>query len=232
MGGGKNLGRETTIETGGDLWHPEAGRLTVTEALQAPPALVPDRLFLLSSLGNFLRSMEPQYTIELARPEHLDALAGIERSAATLLAGYVPAAVLEETTSRSALQQAQQDGRLWVALSHDAPVGFALVEMLSDDLPHLQEMDVSPEHGRRGLGTALLRAVTDWVSRSPYREITLTTFRSLPWNMPFYSRFGFEEIPAEELRPELRDVVRQESLRGLDPLQRVVMKWYKKREMP
>jgi hypothetical protein len=25
MGGGENLGRETTIETGGDLWHPGGG---------------------------------------------------------------------------------------------------------------------------------------------------------------------------------------------------------------
>ena len=39
------------------------------------------------------------------------------------------------------------------------PVGFALVEMLADDLPHLEELDVDPSHGRRGLGTALVRGV-------------------------------------------------------------------------
>ena len=33
----------------------------------------------------------------------------------------------------------------------NTPVGFALVEMLAADLPHLEEIDVTPAHGRRGL---------------------------------------------------------------------------------
>lgn len=45
-------------------------------------------------------------------------------------------------------------GRLWVASSGNMPVGFALVKMLADDLPHLEEIDVHPSHRRRGLGTA------------------------------------------------------------------------------
>ena len=112
---------------------------------------------------------------------------------------------------------------LWVALAGDTPVGFALVKMLAEDLPHLQEMDVSPEHGRRGLGTALLQAALDWLARSGHQQMTLTTFRNIPWNMPFYSRMGFEEIPGGELRPELETVIRDEAARGLDPAQRVVM---------
>jgi predicted N-acetyltransferase YhbS len=112
---------------------------------------------------------------------------------------------------------------LWVALADDTPVGFALVKMLAEDLPHLQEMDVSPEHGRRGLGTALLQAALDWLARSGHQRMTLTTFRNIPWNMPFYSRMGFEEIHSGALRPELETVIRDETARGLDPAQRVVM---------
>ena len=119
--------------------------------------------------------------------------------------------------------RAQHEGRLWVALSGETPVGFALVEMLAEDLPHLQEIDVTPTHGRRGLGTALLHTVLDWVARAGHQQITLTTFRNVPWNMPFYSRLGFVEIPTHELRPELETVVQDEAGRGLDRDRRVVM---------
>lgn len=167
--------------------------------------------------------MKPSYTIAAARPQHIEALPDIELAAATLLTGHAPPSVLEESSPEEELRRAQQEGRLWVALTDEIPVGFALVKMLAEDLPHLQEMDVSPEHGRRGLGTALLRAVLDWFARSGHQQMTLTTFRHIPWNMPFYSRLGFEEIHSGELRPELKMVIRDEAARGLDPGQRVVM---------
>lgn len=161
----------------------------------------------------------------MARPEDVEALPGIELSAATTFNGSVPASALEGGIAESEFHRAQQEGRLWVALMDEIPVGFALVEMLANDLPHLQEMDVAPEHGRRGLGTALLQAVVEWLRRSGHEQITLTTFRNVPWNMPFYSRFGFQELHADELRPELVKVVREEAGRGLDPAQRVVMRY-------
>jgi GNAT superfamily N-acetyltransferase len=169
--------------------------------------------------------MEPIYTITLARAADVEALPQIELSAATMLRGHVPPSILEESIPEPELRQAQQEGRLWVALADDVPVGFALVKMLAEDLPHLHEMDVSPQHGRRGLGTALLKAVFEWLARSGHRQLTLTTFRAVPWNMPFYSRLGFEEIHADELRPELQAIVRDEAGRGLDPARRVVMKY-------
>lgn len=168
--------------------------------------------------------MDPRYTITLALPQHLGAVARIELSAAVLLRGHAPDTVLEESTPMNEARQAQQAGRLWVALADERPVGFALVRMLAADLPHLEEMDVIPEHGRRGLGTALLRTVLEWARHSAYDEVTLTTFRAVPWNMPFYARLGFEEIPADELRPQLKSIVQDEAARGLDPARRVVMR--------
>ena len=44
---------------------------------------------------------------------------------------------------------------------------------------------------------------------------TLTTFRTVPWNLPFYARMGFAEIPRETPRPELAAVVSEEADRGL-----------------
>src|SRR4029078_6516468 len=108
-----------------------------------------------------------------------------------------------DNTPQQKFQSAHLEGRLWIALLGDTPVGFALVEMLAEALPHLEEIDVIPAHGQRGLGTALVQAVLEWVAEAGYQQITLTTFRNIPWNMPFYAKLGFVEIPSNELKPEL-----------------------------
>jgi GNAT superfamily N-acetyltransferase len=166
-----------------------------------------------------------RYTVALARPRDLPRLPAIELAAARLLEGHAPESVLDESTSIEDLGAAQVDGRLWVALADDEPVGFAIVEMLADDLPHLDEIDVHPDHARHGLGTALVRAVCDWTAAHEYSEITLTTFRAVRWNMPFYARMGFEPVPEREQRPALREVVDGETARGLDPDARCVMRY-------
>jgi GNAT superfamily N-acetyltransferase len=163
------------------------------------------------------------YTIALAHPEDLDGLSAIELAAAQLLRGHAPESVLNEVTDSQTFEAAARHGRLWVARAGDAPVGFALVEMLADDLPHLEEVDVAPAHGRRGLGTALVRAVCEWASSSGFMVVALTTFRTIPWNMPFYARLGFLEIPPDRLRPELAAVVSDDTARGLIPATRAVM---------
>jgi GNAT superfamily N-acetyltransferase len=176
--------------------------------------------------------METGYSIITATPEHLEALSGIELAAATMFEGYVSASVPQDNTPQSKFRSAQREGRLWVALFGETPVGFAFVEMRAEDLPHLEEIDVTPAHGRRGLGTALVRTVLDWVVSAGYQQMTLTTFRSVPWNMPFYARLGFVEIPTHELRPELETVVRDEAARGLDRDQRVVMGYFVNAVLP
>ena len=165
------------------------------------------------------------YNVITGRPQDVPRLAAVELEAARLLRGHAPQSVLDETTSDADLLKAQAAGRLWVALAGDAPIGFALVEMLARDLPHLAEIDVHPDHARQGAGTALVRTVCEWTRTAGYSEITLTTFRVIPWNMPFYSRLGFEEVADEQLRPEIAAVVADETSRGLDPLRRVVMRY-------
>ena len=167
--------------------------------------------------------MTAGYSITLARPGDVQALPAIELAAARLLEGHAPESVLNQATDLAALRAAQAAGRLWVALAYGVPVGFAIVEMLADGLPHLEEIDVHPSHGRRGLGTLLVRAVCEWAGRSGFAGITLTTNRDVRWNMPFYSRMGFTEIPAGRIRAALAEVVDEETARGLDPAARVAM---------
>jgi GNAT superfamily N-acetyltransferase len=163
------------------------------------------------------------YRISAARPADLARLPEIELAAARLLAGHAPASVLGETTSHQILTLAQREGRLWVALADDVPVGFAHVEVLDAETVHLEEIDVHPDHGHRGLGARLVMHVCRWAADAGYRSLTLTTFRDVPWNMPFYARLGFEIVVAEDLLPALRAIVEDETRRGLDPLRRVVM---------
>ena len=166
-----------------------------------------------------------RYEIALAQPGDLARIAPIELAAARLLAGHAPDAVLGEVTPVEHLQTAQRDGRLWVALSGDMPVGFALVEMLEPDAAHLEEIDVHPEHGRRGLGTRLVRRICRWAEARRLGAVTLTTFRDVLWNMPFYARLGFEEVAPGGITPALHEVLEDEARRGLDPGRRVVMRW-------
>jgi GNAT superfamily N-acetyltransferase len=169
--------------------------------------------------------MEENYSIERAQPEHLQALPEIERHAAALFEGWdVPRSVLEDTTPLADFATAQAAGLLWVAVSSQhRPVGFALVERAGTVL-HLEELDVHPRHGQRGVGTALVRAVCTWAREQGYREITLTTYRDIPWNGPFYERLGFVTLRAGELSRELQERVKTEAERGLDPERRVAMR--------
>lgn len=169
--------------------------------------------------------MRSPYSIRKAQPRDLHALAAIELEAAKLLRGHAPESVLDEATDDVTFRTAQAEGRLWVGLAGDVPIGFAHVEILPDGLPHLEEIDVHPAHARRGVGTGLVRAVCEWATEQGHPEITLTTFRALPWNMPFYARMGFEEVPPSAPRPALVAVVREETARGLDPLARLVMRY-------
>ena len=164
------------------------------------------------------------YRIAAARPSDLPLLPTIELAAATLLAGHAPESVLTETTTQAALEDAQQRGHLWVALADGVPVGFAHLEVLEPGIAHLEEIDVHPEHGRRGLGTRLVTTVCGWAAINGYPYVTLTTFRNVPWNMPFYARLGFEEIPPAELSAALLSVIEDETRRGLDPDRRVAMR--------
>ena len=108
---------------------------------------------------NWVEGVTPKYTITAARQEDLTQLAAIELAAARLLAGHAPEYVLNETTSLEVLEVAQRAGHLWVALADDFPVAFAHVELIERDAAHLEEIDVHPEHGRRGLGTKLVLEV-------------------------------------------------------------------------
>jgi len=166
----------------------------------------------------------PAYTISAARPTDLPFLPAIEIAAARLLTGHAPESVLAEATSREDFERAMQEGHLLVALADDVPVGFAQLKVLEPEVLHLDEIDVHPDHGRRGVGTRLVMAVYAMAAANGYESVTLSTFRGVKWNMPFYAKMGFEVVAPAELSPALCAIVADEVRRGLDSEQRVVMR--------
>lgn len=171
--------------------------------------------------------MTPGYTIRLSRRAELERLPEIERQAASLFAGReaelgLPAGPAS-VNSHDTFERASDDGRLWVAAADgDIPVGFALVVDLGL-FAHLEELDVLPEHGRKGLGSALVEAVCDWAATRGFSAVTLSTFRDVAWNAPLYARLGFAVVDAADLPPELTQIVERERRKGMRTDRRVIM---------
>ena len=59
---------------------------------------------------------------------------------------------------------------------------------------HLEQLAVHPDHGRRGIGTALVEAVCAEAAARGFDRVTLRTFADIAWNGPFYARLGFTEL--------------------------------------
>jgi GNAT superfamily N-acetyltransferase len=87
-----------------------------------------------------------------------------------------------------------------VLVVDDPPVGFICVERV-DGNPHIWQLAVHPDHGRQGLGRALVEATCDWARGERFEAITLTTYRDVPWNGPFYESLGF--VIMDKVTPEL-----------------------------
>jgi GNAT superfamily N-acetyltransferase len=182
--------------------------------------------FWMLDLGDTMKKAIPGYEIRHADPETLEFLPAIEVAAARSFPVEDVAPELYEGGPPVAFfEQAARQGLLWTAVARTSgqPVGFALATVV-DGSAHLYEMDVHPDHGRRGLGTALVDAVVTWAREKRFSGVTLTTFRHLPWNAPFYRRLGFAEIPPAELTPGLSKLLEDEVQRGLDGAKRVAMR--------
>ncbi len=156
------------------------------------------------------------YAIQAAGPEHVPFLNAIELAAAAIFPpGSIPEHVLSDRAPAAVLTDAAIDGRLMVALdAAGRPVGYGLLRFI-DDLALLSQMDVYPDHGRKGLGRALVMRIADIARRRGADFLHLTTFVRVPWNAPFYTRLGFMEIPEPEQPPAIRDILADERSRGL-----------------
>jgi GNAT superfamily N-acetyltransferase len=162
--------------------------------------------------------------IRSARLEDTPKLAEIERSAATVFRKANLAWVAEgETLPLASLAAFCRDGSLWVAVTNDdEPVGFLAAHEL-DEAFYIAEVSVTISHQRQGIGTQLISTTMEYARAGGFRLVTLTTYRDLAWNGPFYTKLGFSEVNAEEAGPGHLRKVCSEAEAGHDPSRRCVM---------
>jgi GNAT superfamily N-acetyltransferase len=118
---------------------------------------------------------------------------------------------------------AQANHLLIAANRFDQPIGFVGGEYLNGNF-HIVEISVAKEFQGKGVGKALMTAMVQQVSREGYKSITLTTYKNLPWNGPWYSRMGFFEVNAQDMGKEYLDILASEAQHGLDLRSRCVMR--------
>jgi GNAT superfamily N-acetyltransferase len=164
------------------------------------------------------------YRIRPARAAEAETLRAIERAAGQSFAavGY-PDVARHDPTPAPAFRDAATDGALFVAVdAQDSPVGFLLCTEIDGNL-YVQELAVHPDHAGHRLAVPLLAAAETLARALGLPALTLTTFRSVPWNAPYYEKLGFTVMPFDAIGPSLRIVIARQKAAGLDVANRVAM---------
>ena len=168
-------------------------------------------------MGNSKKIKIPTgYSIELASSAHVPLLGAIEIAAAARFPpGTIPDHIRSDSVPIPVLLDAVVHGTLWVVLDvFRQPVGYVLLQMV-DGFALLAQMDVLPEHGRKGLGTALVMSIAGFLHDQNKNALYLTTFTHVPWNAPFYAKIGFLALNKEEQPPFIKKILDEERRYGL-----------------
>jgi GNAT superfamily N-acetyltransferase len=164
-------------------------------------------------------------TIRPARAEDAEALPRIEQSAGLAFRAVAVLAWLADGGNVSVERHRAliAGGACWIAADEeDRPIGFLSAGIEGDAL-HVWELDVSLDRQGQGIGRALLeRAVAD-ARRRGLAAVTLTTFRAVAWNAPFYRKFGFRILEDAEIDGRLASLLSDEAEHGMASDQRCAM---------
>ena len=160
-------------------------------------------------------------SVRRAIPDDLSLLPAIEVAAGALFREIGLDAIADDDPPT--VDELMAAEALWVAEVDGAVVGYARAELVGGQA-HLEQLSVHPDHGGRGLGTALIETVVTWACDRGDAAVTLTTFRAVSFNAPLYTKRGFAEVPEADWSAAIRALVAAEAAHGLDPTTRVVMR--------
>lgn len=155
-----------------------------------------------------------EFKIRPARAEDYEKLPEIEAAADAVMnmVGLPEASSAAEYRQGKFVAVAQRSGRL---------CGLVRVDEV-DGQAHLEQISVLPSDSGQGIGRALVETAKTWARHAGYQQMTLCTFRDVPFNAPFYARCGFAVL--EEPAGELLELRKHEAELGLDQLgKRVAM---------
>lgn len=114
-------------------------------------------------------------------------------------------------------------GATFVAEIGGDTAGFIMMWPV-DGHGHITEVSVAERFQQRGIGRALIKAGEDWALDQGFSAVTLTTFRDVPWNAPFYSSLGYEAFSPGEDEHDLLAVQAEEAGSGYAAQSRITMK--------
>ena len=107
--------------------------------------------------------------------------------------------------------------------SSEEIVGFA-VGLVIDGQAYLKEVSVKRAVSQQGVGRTLVANIIAWAKEKSFHYLTLTTFRDLPFNAPFYAKLGFQEFVPDHDWSELKKIREQEKKSGMDEYSRLAMR--------
>jgi GNAT superfamily N-acetyltransferase len=153
-----------------------------------------------------------------ARYEDVPQLMAVERSAAQAFVQRAELAWLAEgeILDGEAHQAFIGAGCSWVAENAQGQILGFICACQEGQALHIEELSVRREAQGQGIGRRLLDEVAAVARRKNLRQLTLTTFADVPWNAPFYARYGFEAMAHDQLDTRLRGVLANERAHGLE----------------
>jgi GNAT superfamily N-acetyltransferase len=172
--------------------------------------------------SDFVHSPLP---IRLARKDDLATLVEIEAAAGVSFRDLGMDAVADDDPGsvEELVSYAETDRGLVAVDSEDRPVGYLLLDVV-DSVGHIAQVSVHPDHTRQGIGHALIERAACWACSRGFDALTLTTYREVPWNGPYYERLGFAYLTYAEETRGLRAIRERERRRGLDTWPRACMR--------
>ncbi|WP_353860265.1 GNAT family N-acetyltransferase [Azospirillum formosense] len=164
--------------------------------------------------------------IRPATPCDAPALPGIERSSGTIFRQWAGLEWIadDDVQSEERHHTLIADGVAFVAeLPGHGPAAF-LNGSVTPDALHIWQVAVHRDRQGQGLGRQLIDAAQGYAVDHGVPSLTLTTFRAVPWNEPYYRRLGFVTLDDGQLGPRLRAVLDAEKQAGLPIAQRCAMR--------
>jgi predicted N-acetyltransferase YhbS len=165
-------------------------------------------------------------TFRLAEPHDADAIRAIEFEAGQRFVSVGMTGIADAPPMELELVCRKIDARqIVVAVDTDATtcVGFVMFEPQPARF-YVQEVDVLSSHAGQRIGAALIEQVAQLALAQQITQLTLSTFREVPWNAPYYRRLGFRDIEEADLDAALIARRAAHIARGLDESKRVFMR--------
>ncbi|MFN7056998.1 GNAT family N-acetyltransferase [Hyphomonas sp.] len=172
-----------------------------------------------------MRRLPQGYQICGAAEEEIPDLIAIDLAAGQLFAGtgLLPEEALSDHVPADILRDAIALGHIHTVRDAKGRLaGFTLTSVRRTTL-YLDQISVHPDHGRKGLGAALLERVAGEAKDRGLKTVMLSTFRDLPWNAPFYRRHGFRIVPPRKYETWMLQIEAAQAKQGLDVSKRCFM---------